>query len=65
MPMDYKQYQEKITADVAKMIADASCQPILFIGSGFTKRYAKGPSWDELLGVLAKKCPRIDKGFAY
>ena len=65
MPMDYKQYQEKITADVAKMIADASCQPILFIGSGFTKRYAKGPSWDELLGVLAKKCPRIDKDFAY
>lgn len=65
MPMDYKQYQEEITADVAKIIADASCQPILFIGSGFTKRYAKGPSWEELLGMLARKCPRIDKDFAY
>lgn len=65
MPMDYKQYQEEVTADVAKIIADASCQPILFIGSGFTKRYAKGPSWEELLGKLAKKCPQIDKDFAY
>lgn len=65
MPMDYKQYQEEVTADVAKVIADASCQPILFIGSGFTKRYAKGPNWIELLGLLAKNCPLIDKDFAY
>ena len=65
MPMDYKQYQDEVTADVAKTIADASCQPILFIGSGFTKRYAKGPSWEELLGQLANACPLIDKDFAY
>lgn len=65
MPMDYKQYQEEVTADVAKIIADASCQPILFIGSGFTKRYAKGPNWEELLGLLAEACPLIDKDFAY
>ncbi len=65
MPMNYIQYQEEVTADVAKIIADASCQPILFIGSGFTKRYAKGPSWEELLGMLAESCPLIDKDFAY
>lgn len=65
MPMDYKQYQEEVTADVAKIIADASCQPILFVGSGFTKRYAKGPNWEELLGLLAEACPLIDKDFAY
>ncbi len=65
MPMDYKQYQDEVTADVAKIIADASCQPILFIGSGFSKRYAKGPNWEELLGLLAKRCPLIDKDFAY
>jgi hypothetical protein len=65
MPLDYNQYKEEVTADVAKVIADASCQPILFIGSGFTKRYAKGPSWEELLGQLAKGCPLIDKDFAY
>jgi hypothetical protein len=65
MPMDYKQYQEEVTADVARVLADAECQPILFIGSGFSKRYARGPSWEELLTALAKKCPLIDKEFAY
>ncbi|WP_236067069.1 SIR2 family protein [Paraburkholderia haematera] len=63
--MDYKQYQDEVTADIAKVLADASCQPILFVGSGFTKRYAGGPNWEELLGLLAKGCPLIDKDFAY
>jgi hypothetical protein len=63
--MDYKQYKEEVSADIAKVIADAGCQPILFVGSGFTKRYAGGPNWEELLGLLAKGCPLIDKEFAY
>lgn len=41
------------------------CQPILFIGSGLTKRYLQGPNWEELLLSLAKACPEIDKKFAY
>ncbi|HDR9100080.1 TPA: SIR2 family protein [Burkholderia vietnamiensis] len=65
MPIDYKQYQEEVTTDVAKVLADAECQPILFVGSGFSKRYAGGPNWEELLTALAKKCPLIDKDFAY
>ncbi|ARK64204.1 SIR2 family protein [Burkholderia pseudomallei] len=65
MPLGYKQYQEEVTSDVAKVLADAECQPILFVGSGFSKRYAGGPSWEELLTALAKKCPLIDKDFAY
>lgn len=65
MPMDYKQYQDEVTADIASVLADASCQPILFVGSGFAKRYANGPSWEELLKMLAQGCPLIDKDFAY
>lgn len=65
MPMDYKQYQSEVTADIAKVIADASCQPILFIGSGFTQRYAKGPSWEGLLKLLAERCPLIEMSFVY
>lgn len=65
MPMDYKLYQDEITADIAKVLADAECQPILFVGSGFSKRYARGPNWEDLLTALAKKCPLIDKDFAY
>lgn len=65
MPMDYKQYQEEVGADIAEVLADAECQPILFIGSGFSKRYAGGPNWEELLTKLAENCPLIDKDFAY
>ncbi|MDT9000436.1 SIR2 family protein [Paucibacter sp. APW11] len=63
--MNYKQYQDEVTADVAKVLGDAECQPILFIGSGFSKRYARGPNWEELLTTLAKNCPLIEKDFAY
>lgn len=65
MPMDYKQYQQEVTADIAEIIAKASCQPILFIGSGFSQRYANGPSWKGLLKLLAEGCPLIDKDFVY
>jgi hypothetical protein len=65
MPMDYKQYQAEVAEDVATILETASCQPILFVGSGFTRRYAQGPNWEELLAALAKACPLIDKDFAY
>ena len=65
MPMDYKQYQDEVCADVAEVLSNAECQPILFVGSGFTKRYAGGPNWEQLLAKLAEKCPLIDKEFAY
>jgi SIR2-like domain len=65
MPMDYKQYQEEVATDIAKVLGDAECQPILFVGSGFSKRYAQGPTWEELLTALVKQCPLIDKDFAY
>jgi len=63
--MDYKQYQEEVIADITDVLGNAECQPILFVGSGFTKRYAKGPNWEELLRKLADACPLIDKNFAY
>ena len=44
---------------------DPSSQPILFIGSGFSLRYASGPNWEALLTALAQACPTIDKDFAY
>ncbi|WP_312446264.1 SIR2 family protein [Stutzerimonas nitrititolerans] len=65
MPMDYLQYQEEVTTDIAEVLSEAQCQPILFVGSGFTKRYASGPNWEQLLTKLAETCPLIDKDFAY
>jgi len=62
---DYSQYQQEISADIEATLKQLQSQPILFVGSGFALRYAAGPTWAELLTELAKKCPLIDKDFAY
>jgi hypothetical protein len=61
----YVQYQQDIKADIAETLKLFQCQPILFIGSGFSLRYANGPNWETLLTKVADACPAIDKDFAY
>jgi len=65
VPRDYAKYIEDVTEDIKICIGDMACQPILFVGSGFTKRYLKGPNWEELLKELAVRCPEIGRQFAY
>lgn len=62
---DYAQYQEEVKVDVAEILARLQCQPIIFVGSGFSKRYAQGPSWETLLTELADACPLIENELAY
>lgn len=64
MARNYAQYVADVTEDIKTCIGDMACQPILFVGSGFSKRYLNGPSWEELLRSLADHCPEI-KQFAY
>ncbi|AZE00995.1 SIR2 family protein [Pseudomonas chlororaphis] len=65
MSLNYSQYQEEVTADILNVLGQAACQPILFVGSGFSKRYSQGPSWEELLRRLAGTCPNITLDLAY
>jgi hypothetical protein len=58
-------YRSQIKADISACLSNMSCQPILFAGSGLSRRYFSAPSWDELLAALAKNCPLIDKDYAY
>ena len=62
---NYQQYQDEIKADITETLSSAQCQPILFVGSGFSRRYSNGPSWEALLSELATKCPLIDRDFTY
>lgn len=65
MERNYEKYVEDVTEDIKNCIQDMACQPILFIGSGFTKRYVGGPGWEDLLRYLLDQCPEIDRQFAY
>ncbi|QTL41002.1 SIR2 family protein [Xenorhabdus budapestensis] len=65
MNRDYKQYQLDVTDDIQACLESLECQPILFIGSGLTRRYANGPDWESLLKNLMEQCPEIKRPFAY
>lgn len=61
----YQQYIDDVSDDIKTCLEGMGCQPILFVGSGLTKRYIEGPNWEELLQILGNNCPHIDKRFAY
>ena len=61
----YQQYVRTVSADLIGCLARHACQPILFIGSGLSRRYFNAPSWDELLAGLCKRCPNIEYDYAY
>ncbi|MCM1987777.1 SIR2 family protein [Methanococcoides seepicolus] len=65
MPRTYDDYVKDVTEDVIKCLEDMKCQPILFVGSGLSKRYFGAPNWEELLIEMANKCPLVEKEFAY
>jgi SIR2-like domain len=61
----YERYVAEIREDITNVVQTFGCQPILFVGSGLSKRYMNAPSWDELLARLASDCSAIDKGIGY
>ncbi|MEK8199496.1 hypothetical protein [Lysinibacillus sp. FSL M8-0134] len=61
----YSRYQEQIINDVQTNLEEMGTQPILFIGSGLSKRYFHAPNRKELLELLKKRCPIIPHGPGY
>ncbi|MEL7085315.1 MAG: SIR2 family protein [Cyanobacteria bacterium J06597_1] len=61
----YSVHKELSTNTIREVLSDRGCQPILFIGSGLSKRFFNAPSWDELLEYLCNQCPAIDYEYAY
>ncbi|KAB3536281.1 SIR2 family protein [Alkaliphilus pronyensis] len=61
---NYQTYKELSIEQLNECLEVMECQPILFIGSGLSKRYFNAPNWPELLHELSAYNP-IAKEFAY
>ena len=64
MTMEFEEYHERIREDIATCMDTMGVQPILFIGSGLSRRYFLAPSWEGLLQKLVDECPLIEKDYA-
>lgn len=58
---NYQDYKERAMNEISTVLEEMECLPILFVGSGLSKRYFNAPNWDELLSIMAEKNPKSRK----
>lgn len=58
-------YNQRMDLAIRDVLLEFECQPILFIGSGLSKRYFDGPNWMELLRIVLESVPPHSDKFEY
>lgn len=58
-------YKHKVDAAIRDLIMEYECQPILFIGSGLSRRYFGAPSWRDLLKKVFENLSIKGESFEY
>ncbi|AUQ63271.1 SIR2 family protein [Phaeobacter inhibens] len=59
--MDDENYKSEVVERIASVRKNFSLQPIVFVGSGLSRRWISTPTWKELLDWAIKDCGDVDK----
>ncbi|GEM_PF-3707729 len=62
---EYELYREKNLTIVKDLLASIGTRPVLFLGSGITRRYLGAPSWQELLLAIAHQIGMLPDQFNF
>lgn len=48
----FEHYKNRIKEDIAEVLSDTQNPPVLFVGSGVSRRYFNAPTWADLLAAV-------------
>ncbi|MBC1878881.1 SIR2 family protein [Listeria seeligeri] len=62
---NYDEYLEDALTKIKTTLYDSGTRPILFIGSGFSRRYINAPTWENLLKKMIEFNSKIEMPIGY